>query len=764
MRKSILLVALWACASPAKPTAGVDAKSDGGADAAGELAMTLSAKDYRPFVDPRIGTGGSGNVFYGATWPHGAIKLGPDTDNGKGGIRGYLAGAKKIQGFSHTHLDGPGGSAYGYGQIALLPTLDTTTVDEAAYALPFAATSEVAHFDRYAVTLLSNGAPIGVQLAATQRCGVHEYAFAAGTARVLVNFGHTRGESRGGQIAVSGGQVTGRADYSVHPLLTGALEFSQPPSGLASVFADIQFSPPPASAGLFKSATLTDKTADEGPELGAWLQWQLAAPQTIRASVCLSWVDAATAKQAQTETANLPLETVATKAEFQWAKLLGRVRVQSDDQAALTRFYTALYHALLQPADYTENGQFWNGNVDPPAVQSASGRRYYTDDWCTWDTARTTHPLLLLVAPEVVGDMLQSMLWQAGPKGYLPKCTWQASGDSRVMTGNFPFALFADALAKGASNFDQQAGFDAMVRGAMTDCVTPYDSGLCGYFNQGTPPFYVSKGWVPSECDGGQGASMTLEYAYADWALGQYAKKFGKPEMAAQMQARAGNWRNTFNPQSGFPQLRASDGSFKGTGDPTSAMGFTEANAWIYQWFVPHDVCGLMAQMGGKDVFRQRLDSFFADGHFDMGNEPDFHAPWLYHYLGRPDLSSAQVRQQMAKHFGNGADGLPGNDDAGAMSAWYVLAALGLYSLAPGDDRYALSAPLFEKIELQVGGKVVRIEAAGAPAKTAILSATWNGAPLTVPFIAHADLAKGGVLALQLGDGPSDWGAAASCK
>ena len=411
---------------------------------------------------------------------------------------------------------------------------------------------------------------------------------------------------------------------------------------------------------------------------------------------------------------------------------------------------------MLQPADYSEDGQFMNNSKEVAAVQSTNGKHFYTDDWCAWDTTRTVHPLLTLIEPEVVGDMLQSMLWRVGPEGYLSKCSWQASGDSRVMTGNFTFCLMADAVVKGLKDFDTATAMTVMQHGAMTDSVNPGDDGLCGYLNQGSPAFYVQNGWVPAECDFLQGASMTLEHSYSDWCLGQFAHALGNEDLAKQMAPRANNWQNTWGPHN-FPQLRAEDGTWHEPFDPTQSAGFTEASAWIYEWLVPQDPCGLVAKIGGKKATLQRLDEFFDAGHFDMGNEPDFHAPWLYADVGRPDLASERVHKLMAQFFGTTPGGLPGNDDAGAMSGWLVFASLGLYPVAPGDGYYAITAPLFARTEIAVGDKKVRIEAPGAPDKKHILSAKWNGVPLTEPRIAHSQLIQGGFLELTLTDGDSTW-------
>ncbi len=726
-----------------------------------DLPAIVALADPATAVDPRIGTDGSGNVFFGVTLPHGMIKLGPDTDNGTQDIKGYQWNSPKIQGFSHTHLDGPGGSAYGYSQILLLPTMGTRTVLEDEFATAYDRPTQIVTPDRYGVQLTDHA--IHVDLAATRHCGWHSYQFPAGTARVLVDFGHTRGKSVGGHVALNGGIVTGRGDYNVDPAISGLLQDKTPVVGLSSVFAHVEFSAQPQRAGVWqdrKELALPATTAD-GPNVGAWLEWDSAVPQTIEARVCLSLISEDLAlKHLHAETDGVKWPDIAAAGRAEWNQLLNRIRIETTDAVAQTRFYTALYHAMLQPADYTEDGQFMNNSKEVAAVQSTNGGHFYTDDWCVWDTTRTVHPLLTLIEPEVVGDMLQSLLWMTGPEGYLPKCPWQATGDSRVMTGNFTFCVMADAAVKGLKGFDTAQALTTMQHGALTDSVNPGDAGLCGYLNQGSPPFYVQNGWVPEECDYTQSASMTLEHSYSDWCLSQYAHAVGNDDLAKQMAPRGNNWQNGWGPH-GYPQARAADGTFVEPFDPASSNHFTEATAWIYEWLVPQDRCGLVAKIGGKDATLQRLNEFFDGGHFDMGNEPDFHAPWLYVDAGRPDLASERVRAMMTSQFGVAPNGLPGNDDAGAMSGWLVFASLGLYPVAPGDGYYTLTAPLFARAEINVGGKIVRIEAPGAPTATHIASAKWNGQPLTEARIAHSQLAQGGFLELTLTADASSWASTA---
>ncbi|MBI5611093.1 MAG: glycoside hydrolase family 92 protein, partial [Deltaproteobacteria bacterium] len=582
----------------------------------------------------------------------------------------------------------------------------------------------------------------------------------AGTSQLVVSLAHNRGKSIGGSIQGLGdARMALRGDYDVHPLLHDLLIKKVPETGLISVYADLALDRTPTAVQTFGNGqALPGGVLHEGANLVSWLAFSSPQPWTLNAHVCLSLLSPDLARHHRgKELLGKTFQDVQYEVESAWNSLLGRVRLPTAPTADLVRFYTALYHSMLQPADYTEEGQFWNGALATPAAQTTGGRHFYTDDWCIWDTVHTVHPLLTLLAPELVGDMLQSLVWLSGPEGYLPKCPWHASGDSRVMTGNFTFCVLADAVQKGLTQFDVPAAYAVAEHGAISDSQNYGDAGLCGYLNQGSPPFYVQNGYVPAECDATQGASMTLEHAYSDWCLGVVAQQQGDKAMAADLGQRAHNWRNTWGPH-GFPQLRRADGTWKEPFDPKAMVGFTEANAWIYQWTVTHEPLALAIQLGGIPQVLARLDEFFGGGHFDMSNEPDFHAPWLYADYGQPWKASAKVRALVDQYFTIQPNGLPGNDDAGATSAWLVFAAMGLYPVNPGDGTYTLTAPMFERIDFDVGGQTVHVVAPGAAKLPHILSAKWNGKPLKGPRISHSELVGGGWLELELTDGPSAWG------
>ena len=732
-----------------------------------------AGEDLAAYVDPLIGTAGQGNALPGALVPHGMVRVGPDTVNDLGKVEAYDYGSDRIEGFTHTNWQGPGGSGNGYSHVLLLPVWGAPGTDIAAWAPRFSHHSEEASPGYYAVTL--EGSKIRVELTATGHAAFHRYHYdsAHGPASVLVDLGHSLGDSKGGWVEIVGDRtVRGCGEYNVHPLLDLILNFDGGRTGETTVCFHAEFSQPFVGRATWvrdRDQAVFDEgsISAEGRWLGARLDFDARLDPVLDVRVGISLIDE---DQAQ---ANLEAEIgeqgfgeVHAAARAAWNCRLNRIQVEGGSEDQRTLFYTSLYRTLMQPADHTEaGGRFYSAADEVGAVfELEPGRRFYTDDWCAWDTFRTSRPLATLVEPETVDDVIASYLHLYEQGGWLPKCTWQAGGYSRVMIGNHAVSMVADAAVKGFDGFDAATAWEALYKSATTDNTQDSYGSLCGYLNLGTPPEYIEKGYVSHECDGTQAASMTLEYAYNDWCIGRAAPRLGATtEQSQAFESRSGYWRNHWNPDSGFMQGRHEDGSWVEPFDPAGggdANDFCEATSWIYSWFVPHDVPGLIDAMGGEQPFVDKLDRFFDEGHFDVSNEPSFHIPFLYNLAGAPEKTQARVRRVLNEDFSAGSGGLPGNDDAGATSAWYVLAAMGLYPLAPGDGVYQLSSPLFERITLHLEpgryrGRTFVIEATGnGPQSPYIRSAALDGESLGRSEISHARIVRGGTLVLEMGASP----------
>ncbi len=714
--------------------------------------------DLVQYVDPMIGTKGLGNVIPGALAPHGMVRVSPNTREAAGSIDAYEYGRDRIDGFAHAHLEGPGGSNNGYSHVLLAPTVGAIATTPESYASTFSHDDEEAAAGYYAVTLDDPG--VRAEVTAAPRAAVHRYTFPkTDQANILLDLGYSRGESLGGWLeVVDDATLRGCGLYTMHPLVHLFVGLADGYTSEMQVCFHAVFSRPFEAWGTWDGAGPVTGAGDaEGVGIGAWVTYATAADEPIEVRVGLSYIDAAQALTNLTEDlSDHSFEAVREETAAAWNDLLNRVRVEGGDDDDRRVFYTALYHSLMQPADLTEAGGRYAINTDgTPRVETAEGWRYHTDDWCMWDTFRTSHPLGTLVEPERRGDLIRSMLRWYELGGWLPKCTWRAAGYSRVMIANPAVPIIADAMAKGFDDFDWDLAWEAAHKAATEDIDNPGDGGLCGYMNLGTPKDYIDLGYVPHECDTTQAASMTLEHAHDDWCTAVIAEAVGREEDADAFRARAGNWINHWNPATGYLQGRHADGTWLEPFDPADwdeFNGWCEATSWIYSWFVPHDVEGLIDVMGGADAFIDRLDQYFAGGHHDPSNQPGFHVPFLYNIAGAPEKTGARVRAIREDHFTATPGGLPGNDDAGAMSAWYVLAAMGLYPLCPGDPTWQLAPPAFDRITLHLhpdhaAGQAFIIERVGEGDR--ITEARLNGEPLGRTWIEHDEITAGGTLELQ---------------
>ena len=742
------------------PDVAPDSGTDVGTDTVPEVPYPPAPVDLVRWVDPMIGTHGQGNVIPGALAPHGMVRVSPNTHEEAGSIDAYEYNRDRIDGFAHAHLEGPGGSVNGYSHVLFAPTVGDVQITPEDYASPFSHDSEEATPGYYAVTL--DGPGVRAEVTATPLAALHRYTFPdTDAANLLVDLGYSRGDSLGGNIEVlpTEGTIRGCGEYTTHPLLHLILGSQDGYTSKVVVCFHAVWSVPFSSWGVWDEAgPITGTTEAAGPGIGAWVTFAASADEAVEVRVGISYIDEDQARDnLAADVGERSFEAVREETAGAWNALLNRVRLEGGDDDDLTVFYTALYHSMIQPADLTEAGGRYLLNADGTRrVEIAEGWRYYTDDWCIWDTFRTSHPLATLVEPERRADIIRSMLRWYEIGGWLPKCTWRAAGYSRVMIGNHAVSVIADALAKGFDDFDLDLAWDAVLKAATKDVSTPADAGLCGYLNLGTPQDYIVKGYVPYECDTTQATAMTLEYAYNDWCTAIIAEALGRDEDAALFLERSGSWANHWNPETGFLQGRHEDGSWLEPFDPADGEefnGYCEATAWIYTWFVPHDVQALIAAMGGADEFTEKLDAYFEGGHHDPTNQPGFHVPFLYNLAGAPGKAGGRVRALREDRFHSGPDGLPGNDDAGAMSAWYVLAAMGLYPVCPGDPEYQLVPPAFDRVTLHLhpdfaAGGSFTIERVGEGDR--IESAVMDGVPLDRTTISHAEIVAGGELRLIL--------------
>ena len=694
------------------------------------------------YVDPFIGTGGAGNTFPGAVVPWGMVSVSPHTDLAS--PSGYHYGRPHLYGFGHVHLSGTG--CPDLGNILLMPTTGPLQTAEDAYKSAF--TGESAEPGYYKVDLTTYG--VRAEMTATARAGLSRYTFpaCAGDARILVDVSHGLTECRAAQVTiVSPTEVEG---WNVSGNFCSA-------GNRQAVYFVAQLSKPASAFGTWNGAGAGREGEQYGTDVGAYCEFTTAQGEAVLVRVGISYVSIANARlNLQAEIPDWDFERARRAAFDEWDRELSRVEVEGGTRQQRTAFYTALYHVLIHPSIFSDvNGEYVT--MGRAGTRRAEGyTRYHV--YSLWDTYRNVHPFLTLVYPERQLDMVKTMVEQYRESGWLPK--WElAANETYVMVGDPAVTVIADTYVKGLRGFDAEAAYEAALKGATAKENNPLRRELAEYLERGYVPF-KALGW-----DAGA-ASITLEYCHQDWALAQMAAALGREGERQALTKRASFYSNLYDEQTGFLRARRRDGSYLEPFDPVHGWrGYTEGNAWQYAFFVPHDPAGLASLMGGQDRFVSRLQECFDRGQFVLWNEPDMAYPYLFTYMNAEAWrTQREVRAALSRHFGASPDGVPGNDDAGATSAWYVFSAMGFYPACPGSTLYQVGSPLFDSVTIRLNpafypGERFVVKAQGnGPDSVYVQSAALDGRPYERPHLDHGDLVKGGTLVLTMGPGPSCWG------
>jgi len=745
----------------------------------------VSASHSAPsdLVDTFVGTGvggssvGSIDTFPGADMPFGMLQWSPDTtpDRTPGG--GYAYRDSAVSGFSLTHMSGPGCEVY--GDIPILPTVGAVGADPAASSAPFSHATEAASPGNYAVTV--GRPPVRVELAVTTRAGLGRFSF-PGTAPANVLFKvaeSAAGSNRSAVVVVGDREVDGS-------VVSG--DFCDT-SGDYHLYFAARFDTPFTSWGTWHAKTVTagSRTSDTA-QPGAYVRFP-APTRAVEMQVGVSFVSIADARSnIAAERPGWDIDALRRRDTAAWNQLLGRIQVSGGSPADERTFYSELYHTLLHPNVFDDaNGDYigFDGKV-----HVASGYTQYAN-FSLWDVYRDEVQLLALLAPRQTSDMVTSLLADASQGGGLPKLP-VANLESAQMNGDSADPFIASAYAFGARDFNVSEALADMVRGATDPSVKTDD-----HLERQDLAVYLAKGYVPADTldltslTYPAGSSETLEYAIDDAAIAQLADATGASTIATTFSGRAQNWRNLVNPATGYLGGRRADGTFPpGPAFQRSSLpgigqvGFEEGNAIQYSWSVPQNLAGLFGALGGDAAVVSKLNTFFTRLNagrkqpYDWaGNEPSLGTPWEYDYAGAPWRAQDVVRRIVTTLYGPTPDGEPGNDDLGAMSAWYVWAALGLYPETPGRAELVLASPLFPHVTMTLGsGRSIVIDAPGAsPATPYVQSLEVTGAPAppaascvagalyTCPWLAAAVTQTGAQLDYSLGTRPDPaWGASPS--
>ena len=744
--------------------------------ASGDPGGGSSAPDPAALVNVFIGTGNGGKVtgnvdmFPGAVVPFGMLSWSPTTrSRPEGGD--YFYGDSTIRGFSLTHLSGPGCSAA--GEVPILPTVGAVGKDPGSASEPFSHAAEKASPGRYEVTLAPGTASaIGADLSATLRTGSGVFRFpAAPHANFLFKVSDAQTTSPSSSVRFLNDHELAGMETSGH--FCGAAR-------TATLYFVADFARPFSAHGTWeRHAPHPGSDGAAGSDTGAWVTFDTTHHRSVKLKVAISYVSEADARaNLQAEDPGWDLRAVARKARNEWNRLLSRVDVRGGTRDQRVQFYTALYHVLLHPNVFSDDNGAYIG-FDDKAHRLEHGQAAQYANFSGWDIYRSEVPLLALLVPHRVEDMVTSLLNDQAQGGWLPK--WGYDNDyTGVMNGDAADPVIAEAYAFGARRFDTARALKAMVKGATQTDEPWMWSG--GYVERPHLDAYERLGYVPGN------TSETLEYAVADFAIARYAKFLGDTATYRTFLKRSGDWANVFDGKArfrgfaGYSEPRSVDGTFPSgpafqtRHDSYGQRGFEEGNTIQYTWMVPQDLKGLIARMGGDATATKRLDVLFRHlnvgpnrPYYWAGNEPGLDMPWIYDYAGAPYKTQAVVHRLLTTVYSNSPGGEPGNDDLGAMSSWLVWAYLGMYPETPGAPLLVLGAPVFPEATLHLGnGHRVTLSAPGASMGSYVHGLRVDGRPwskdwLPVSSILGTSGAGPTTLAFTLRDkADTEWGAPAA--
>jgi len=714
--------------------------------------ITFAQNKLTDYVNPLIGTGGHGHTFPGASMPFGMVQLSPDTDtDGWDWCSGYHYSDNSIIGFSHTHLSGTG--CGDYGDILFMPITGELKTQpgskenpDSGYRSRFKHSKEFARPGYYSVFL--EDYKIKVELTASIRAGFHKYTFPKSEkSYILIDLEH------GIQDKV--------IDSKIEVINNTTIQGYRRSNGWAkdhTVYFYAEFSKPFVSYGIVNNKNIDkDIKSINSKNLKAFFEYKTKSNEIILVKVGISHTSLEGAKKnLLTEIPHWDFESVRKNADDEWNKQLSLILVDDKDITKKKIFYTALYHSFLSPNIFSDvDGQYIG--IDGK-IHIAKDFNMYTV-FSLWDTFRALHPLLTIIDAKRDEDMINSLIAKYEESGLLP--VWElASNETGTMIGYHSVPVIVDAYMKGIRNFDINKAYEAMKKSSMQNI-----NGL---------DYYKEMGYIPSDAEH-ESVSKTLEYAYDDWCIAQIAKQLGKEDDYKYYLERSKYYLNLFDPSTNFFRPKK-NGKWIEPFDPYMvSRDFTEANAWQYCFFVPHDISNLISVMGGYDSFEKKLDNLFSAetklygkyqpdisgliGQYAHGNEPSHHIAYLYNFVGKPWKTQRLIHKILNSFYTDKPDGLIGNEDCGQMSAWYIFSSLGFYPVCPGDNIYIIGTPNFKKVKIKVSDeKYFTITAKNLTDENYYIRKVFlNNSNYFYSYIKHADIIKGGDIVFEMNSRPTEW-------
>lgn len=733
---ALALCCLWSCQPPVNQSQNTEFASPV-SNNTGEASFATA------YVDPFQGTT-YGNVFPGACRPFGLVRLGPDVPVPQP-TSGYRKGKPYI-GFSHMHVSGTGGSPR-YGNILVAPQVGSPHFEDNAGS----PRNEYARPGIYSVELGRKPGDVAAKLTTTSRAAFHEYEFFTWTkdtvfqASILFNLSHvlSRGDSLDHRCTYASVRITSPQEVSGYGHYEGGWGVAAP----YKVYFAAQLSRPFDTAGVWGgSQVLPGQDTLSGQKVGAYFTYQVKQKEKITVKVGISLTSIEEAKtNLKTQLAAKSFNTVRNEADAEWGNLLRRIHVSGGSQEDKALFYTLLYHTMITPVDITEDNPRWQ----------SSGPSFW-DHYCLWDVFRGVMPLYTLIMPEQQQRIINSLLDVYEQTGWLPDA-WIAGHHNFVQGGSNADVVIADAIAKNLGGFDKELAYQAIKKNGTVISSDPYTLGrdLTAYKDLG----YCTT-------DQARCLSRSLEYAYNDFCIGQVARTLGKSEDYNYFKNRSLQVFNLFDEQSGFFLARDAAGNPDRASLPphqpkekySDAPYYYEGDGWIYGTYTPHAIGYLIEKFGGNEAFISHLDKLFDEGHYDLGNEPSMLSPYLYNYAGQPHKTAERVQHLMRSKFKTGRRGLPGQDDSGALSSWFVWSSLGIFPVA-GQDVYLIGSPLFKESEIELGrNKTFIIQSNNLSDENIYVQrALLNGVELRQSWFTHDQIFDGGRLILEMGSKPGSW-------
>ena len=712
-------------------------------------------EDLTQFVDPRIGTGGHGHVFYGANVPYGFIQLGPTSiPQSWDWVSGYHVSDSTVIGFPHTHLSGTGiGDLHDINVMPVVGEVTYSRGDASSYETglwSYSDRSKEVVTPGYYRTHLSRY-NVDVELTATKRVGFHKYTFLGNESPAIVF------------DMVNGGcwdKTTEAVIRVVNDSTVSGYRYSKGWADDQRVFFRAEFSRKFDNVEFIVNDSVKEDNMAKGAQLFARVNFAAGNQEPVYMKVALSPTSEEGAQlNMQTELSGWDFEKTIADAKAAWNKELNKVKVYTTDEASKKIFYTSLYHTLFAPSEFCDvNGDYYGADKQ---MHKGEGFVNYTT-FSLWDTYRAAQPLMTILHPEKMSDIINTMLHIHQQQGKLP--VWHLMGcETNCMVGNPGVPVVADAILKDIKGFDTELAFKALKESSMLP-----ERGM---------EHRIEYGFIPAD-KMTEAIAYDMEYAIADWAVAQAAQKLGKQEDYEYFLKRSKSYKNYFDASKGFMRGKMLDGSWRTPFSPYASShrddDYCEGNAWQYTWLVPHDVEGLVECFGSKEAFVNKLDSLFLAngdmgeasspdisgliGQYAHGNEPSHHTVYLYTLVGQPWKTADRIKEILHTMYTDQPDGLSGNEDVGQMSAWYILSSFGFYQVEPAGGKFVFGYPNFDKVEITVpAGKFVIERENKGQQNNYIQGIVLNGTEYKKPWIEYADIMKGGELKFLMGDEPVVW-------